>query len=303
MNIEQFLKQELKSPFYYIPNPGNAGDSVIACASYNTFDKLNLTYEVIQSDDTRIENSIVVLGGGGAISGETSYFSKILAECAQKAKKVVLLPHTVKNIDAIITKYGDKITFCCRELMSFEYISQFKNSHVVLLEDMAFTLNITQYAKPISLRTKVNLLTTYIVQRLNGKKASSIKFRYIAKAFNEHRVTRHVRKTAAETKTLNAFRLDEEKTNIEIPAVNYDISALFQLDVNHPLIASCATHLMASSIARFDNVRTNRLHVAIVAALLGKNVEFYDNSYFKCRAVYEHSIKGKYPKVKFQTPE
>jgi len=49
----------------------------------------------------------------------------------------------------------------------------------------------------------------------------------------------------------------------------------------------------------FDEVRTNRLHDAICAGLLGKRVKMYPNSYFKNRAVYEFSMRDRFPDVEW----
>lgn len=43
-------------------------------------------------------------------------------------------------------------------------------------------------------------------------------------------------------------------------------------------------------IAMHKTINTNRLHVAIAASMLGKNVKFYSNSYFKNKFVYEYSL-------------
>lgn len=46
------------------------------------------------------------------------------------------------------------------------------------------------------------------------------------------------------------------------------------------------------------NVLTDRLHIAIFSAILGKNTFLYPNSYYKNKGVYEFSLQ-KYPNVKF----
>lgn len=51
-------------------------------------------------------------------------------------------------------------------------------------------------------------------------------------------------------------------------------------------------------IARFDEIHTDRCHGAISAALMGRRVFFYRNSYFKNQAIYEHSLT-QFPNVTF----
>ncbi|WP_223241419.1 polysaccharide pyruvyl transferase family protein [Flammeovirga sp. EKP202] len=52
-------------------------------------------------------------------------------------------------------------------------------------------------------------------------------------------------------------------------------------------------------INEYQEVHTNRLHVAIAASLLDKEVTLYDGSYYKNRAVYEFSLSNN-PKIKIE---
>lgn len=54
------------------------------------------------------------------------------------------------------------------------------------------------------------------------------------------------------------------------------------------------------AIDQFETIHTNRLHVGIASALLGKKVNLYANDYFKIRAIYESSIKPYFPNVTFR---
>ena len=51
-------------------------------------------------------------------------------------------------------------------------------------------------------------------------------------------------------------------------------------------------------IGQAEVIFTNRLHVGIAGALLGKRVRLYDNSYGKIRDVYHSSLKN-YALVRF----
>lgn len=54
-----------------------------------------------------------------------------------------------------------------------------------------------------------------------------------------------------------------------------------------------------TAIADYDVVYTDRLHVAIAAALLDKQVFMFDNHYGKNGDVFRGSIMGRYPKVQY----
>ena len=88
------------------------------------------------------------------------------------------------------------------------------------------------------------------------------------------------------------FRTDKESANkIRIPSGNNDIS----LKGNH--FSEITTFF--EEINRFSVIYTDRLHVAIAACLLEKEVHLYAGSYFKNRAVYMSSMKDNFDNVYF----
>ncbi|MCI0619567.1 polysaccharide pyruvyl transferase family protein [Candidatus Wolfebacteria bacterium] len=88
---------------------------------------------------------------------------------------------------------------------------------------------------------------------------------------------------------LNAFRIDKESV-CEIPESNMDISynGYAQKPLDEFLVM----------IRKYKEVHTDRLHVAIGAALLGKQVRLFPNSYYKNKAVFDYSL-SKFPNVSF----
>lgn len=82
---------------------------------------------------------------------------------------------------------------------------------------------------------------------------------------------------------LNAFRIDEERAgSFELPPGNDDISAS----------AASLTDWLRT-IERHRVVNTNRAHVMIAAARMGKQVNYGSSSYFKVDAIAESSL-GEY---------
>lgn len=89
------------------------------------------------------------------------------------------------------------------------------------------------------------------------------------------------------------FRTDIERNeSITIPPDNLDISLLG----NHfsPIEG------FFQRIDRYRVIHTDRLHVAIAACLLGKELHFYSNAYFKNKAVYLSSMKDFFEHVHFK---
>lgn len=80
---------------------------------------------------------------------------------------------------------------------------------------------------------------------------------------------------------LVTFRTDGESARTDVPAGNDDISVTcFGLD-----------HWLWT-IARHADVATDRAHVMIAAALMGKDVEYHRTSYHKVPAIAEFSLSG-----------
>ena len=70
-------------------------------------------------------------------------------------------------------------------------------------------------------------------------------------------------------------------------------------------ITACATtaKILQLILERASLVETNRLHIAVLSAVLGRNLVMRDNSYGKNRGVYDHSMKDVFPDIAFQAEE
>ncbi|MDH6590971.1 exopolysaccharide biosynthesis predicted pyruvyl transferase EpsI [Variovorax sp. TBS-050B] len=101
--------------------------------------------------------------------------------------------------------------------------------------------------------------------------------------------------------SLSAFRTDGEAAGrIPIPRGNVDISMSWNGDVwTSEEFCGHATNSMAAFIAPFEMVRTDRLHVSILSAFLKKKVYLLPNAYYKNRAVFEHSMRSRFPNAIF----
>jgi exopolysaccharide biosynthesis predicted pyruvyltransferase EpsI len=82
------------------------------------------------------------------------------------------------------------------------------------------------------------------------------------------------------------FRTDKESARHEVPRGNVDISLWGETyDDTQPFI---------DAVNAVREVHTDRLHVAIVACMLEKRVNFYPGNYWKNEAAYNASMKGRY---------
>lgn len=92
--------------------------------------------------------------------------------------------------------------------------------------------------------------------------------------------------------TGNFFRQDvEAPTDFKFPKNNRDLSA--EGTQSSPVMP------FFEELAQYTTINTNRLHVAIGGALLGRKVNLHPNSYFKNKAIFKSSLEPHYPNIKF----
>jgi exopolysaccharide biosynthesis predicted pyruvyltransferase EpsI len=78
------------------------------------------------------------------------------------------------------------------------------------------------------------------------------------------------------------------------------VSWVFAYGAAPQAAARHATEATLAYLDQFERVTTNRLHLCILAALLGKEVDFYANSDFKNEAVYKFTIDDRCPSVRWR---
>lgn len=97
-----------------------------------------------------------------------------------------------------------------------------------------------------------------------------------------------VRPDAPAGYTLVSFRRDVEGV---VPASD---RAAIRARADRPVVADASAAAsfedFLTLVARADRVYTDRLHVAVLSAILGVEVTLYENCYFKNRGVYEDSL-------------
>jgi exopolysaccharide biosynthesis predicted pyruvyltransferase EpsI len=238
----------------YIPNPGNAGDSMIAFATLKLFEDLGLDFS-IDKFNKKYDGDVLVYGGGGNLTDKYDSLRNFLWKNYRK-NEILILPHTICHCTPLLKALGPNVKIIAREKVSFNYIKTHMKhpENALLSDDMAF---------------HIDNLDAYKNQPHIG--------------------------------TCNAFRLDAEKTNIKIPEPNKDVSTNFsrgQNTQNKDHIA-ISTDNMFSYLCKFTEINTNRLHVSIAGALLGRKVNLYPNSYYKNKAVFDFSMKDKFKNVQF----
>jgi exopolysaccharide biosynthesis predicted pyruvyltransferase EpsI len=284
MSIKDFLEKYSKEHIFYKPNNGNGGDSLIALGAFTLFKQMNIKYTII-NDQTDITNQIVFYAGGGNLVKEYSQAFDFISSNHERVKELILLPHTINDNAELVKTLGKNTTLLCREKVTYKYIQDLNpQCNYFLIEDLAFSLAIPELKKQFK---------TNIIPILSNKHVLKM-FRYQGQVFSPIM-------NVLFGKELNTFRIDHEKTEINKPNDNLDLSLLILYDGNmsdEHLVEQNVVDIL-SVINKYNIVNTNRLHVCIGAALLGKQVNFYPNSYYKNESIFLMSLKDKFPNVRW----
>jgi exopolysaccharide biosynthesis predicted pyruvyltransferase EpsI len=101
-----------------------------------------------------------------------------------------------------------------------------------------------------------------------------------------------LRTPAPEAVTAHCFRSDVESLGAhDIPADNLDLSAQGN--------ESSDVHGFFLHLAKHQQIHTDRLHVAIGTALLGRQLHLYPGRYFKNEAIFRSSLEPYFDHVKW----
>lgn len=244
--------------FLYIPNPGNMGDMLIAAATMNFFDKNNIKYHT----NPKRKEKYVVYGGGGVWTADYKKFWLKKLHFFTQAEKIIILPSSFNKCPEFIQNIDNRYVVFCREQQSFDYLTNSNTSAKIILDhDMA-------------LRADIDILTkdTLISQ-------------------SEIRIIKNI---ASNLKNISAtakfLRQDCESSN------NYqtdmDLSSYIHgNEQSSKDYIYFSAQVMLCVVDAFDCVITDRLHVGIASALMGKETYLLDNSYKKISNVYNNSLK------------
>jgi exopolysaccharide biosynthesis predicted pyruvyltransferase EpsI len=306
LELEAFLG-ELKAdsrPVLFLPCSGNAGDAMIALATFQMLDRIGLDYEC-PIDYRRIDPTgrVVLCGGGGNLIPLYDRTERALRWAAGRAKRLILLPHTVQGNEELLASLGPDVDLVCRERVSYRNVSgAVRSAGCHLADDMALFLDLDatlsrEPAIPSRLLLNARRLAYRLVAPSRLKTVPSPgKLARGRRLMASRRARMEDEEPAG---TLHAFRTDLESTGIPLPDDNLDVARVFSHGTRNPWVSHTATYQLLCYIDTFRTVHTNRLHTAVGAALLRKQVKFYPNSYFKNRAVYEFSLRGRFPGVEW----
>jgi exopolysaccharide biosynthesis predicted pyruvyltransferase EpsI len=264
--VEAYLRQYSSTTVLYYPNPGNAGDSVLAVGTLQAFTRCSVKFQVIDLE-AMVDDQIVFLGGGGNLVPLYDHIKAAYERFLGRAQKLILLPHTIRGNEELLRRLDHTCTLFCRDLESYTHLRSINRSpEVILAHDMAFHLDARRL---LSSRELARRAAPVLRDKLRGA------------GFNENMIR--------QKSSIDFSRLDAESRSIS-PKSEADIALLYMLGVR-PHEAPMAAWCFLKTISIASKITTDRLHVGIGSALLGVPCELRDNSYGKNEAVYQHSLK------------
>ena len=150
-NLGIWLKTHVRRPFIYFPNPGNLGDSLIALGTLQLFERLSLPAHQIGEWDKQYTGQLLIFPGGGNFveyatadstrprGGGRSSGGFLRNHRAALNNTLILLPHTVRGFESLLSSLGPNVWLWAREQTSFDYLKSVATggAHVQLSHDLA----------------------------------------------------------------------------------------------------------------------------------------------------------------------
>lgn len=275
--VEDFFKWARNRSIRYFVNPGNAGDCLIALATYRMFEAYNISWK--PASTTNLAGEIVVIAGGGNLVPYYNNCAEIAKAAFKQAKMTVILPHTIKGQHELFKEAGDNVIVFCRDSPSYaEFLTYDTRARGYLTHDMAFFLDVEAllHDDAISAAAQPRLQELLLKHKID----------LAADVLN---------------KDVSCLRSDAEKTSLQPVGRNLDISAAFKTGTQ-PKQSEAGAWMMLEFIRLCGTVTTNRLHVGVGACLVQAKANLHDNSYGKVSSIYLHSIRGRFDTINYIPP-
>ena len=310
-----FDKNEL---YYFFPNPGNLGDMLINTAEYEFFKKLGINVT------TRIPHKLnfpfnIIIGGGGALIDKYGCGIYKIAPFLKNShlKKSIFLSQSINNCSELLKLFNRKCIVLIREPYSYEYCIRNNNkAKFIRANDMAFTTNISIFSSDLAeIKNNDKIIDCNNFNVYTGNNCYFLSEEYYNLSY--HKYTQFCQtylnifnKTSykVNNKTIRFyFRYDGEK---KINSKLRELVKGFDASVSNPgpwefkdkQYTYFWAKMLLLMINNSDIVVTDRLHIAISAHLLHKEVYIYDNSYHKVSGVYEQTLSCN-PKIHYMTSD
>jgi hypothetical protein len=235
--------------------------------------KLNIDFEPVLPEQD-VGGEIVLIGSGSNLVPSYGSVALALRRFAEKAKAVILLPHTIRGHGDVLGSLGRNCILFCRDPESYGYaLNNAPGALAYLAHDMTFQLD----PQELLFTTAKPNHQDFAKRRLAGAGVS----------WREMRARPVVR----------LFRRDGEASG-DHETTDADISAIFESGV-WPDNANRSGWALLEFIRTLRAIETDRLRIAIGAWLLGVPCTLYENALGINLPVYRHSMRHSAPGLQF----
>ena len=272
---DEVLLRELRNagPFSYIPNGGNLGDMLIAAATIQFFDRHDLVYDLYRPGD---KPDVIVYGGGGFWVGNYADGHEQILKMFEHARKIILLPGSYWQCDALIKAMDERFVIFCREKQSYGYLTSFQTQAKIILDhDMALRMQkdmLLPYDKDIA-AADLRLVRILGERNKTGQDVGVF-------MRNDCERAEHV------SGSVPSRIIQNGENSVDLSAFGF--GTMFSSKEHFFFLAL----MMLCAVDGVKTVVTDRLHVGIAAVLMGKDVYLLDNSYKKISNVYLNSLQS-----------
>ena len=283
-NVRAWLRERAALPIYFEKLSGNHGDTLIQLGARHVFSKLNLT---LVDDPERAQ--LIFVNGGGAMNEIWGHGLRMVSELRARHPQTPLCigPSTFDfetfDFRTLIGQGRAPMTVFCRERTSAALLMPFASRGELDLHldhDLAFQLRDSSFLEGARARRAEEHLLVAMRTDLEGRGATIGRLRapFLPRALRRRLADLRDRFVARGASSI----IDGELARLEVAepgrVITNDISRTGSFED------------FVELVARATAVVTDRLHVAILSALLEKRCSLSAGRYHKNRSVYEMSL-------------
>ncbi|HET6387832.1 polysaccharide pyruvyl transferase family protein [Hyphomicrobium sp.] len=272
-DIERFFAEFAGTEVFLVRNEGNDGDCLILASTLTAMAKAGIDVRLVD-DQADFKDRVVFMAGGGNLVGIYQGMQQSIAACRSTAARIVILPHTLRGNAPLLESLDSRTTIWCRERRSLDHVTAVNpRIDCRLGHDMAFHCDAGEFLDD----PKCNASGMPLLR--SGLERAGVSLGQLAGM-----------PVARLMRTDREARSPNQKSDL-------DLSRAFG-GVGEAEISKLRAWCFLKTLSVTQHVVTDRLHVAVGCALLGKSCELLDNSYNKNREIYAHSL-ARFPSITF----
>ena len=288
--FNQFLETIKGSKIFFDALAGNNGDTLILMGMEHLLKKHHITPV---SDPAEAE--IILLNGGGAMNdlwpeGGAQVLEGYITPFPEK--RIVVGPSSFlfNQLDfaALLNQNKSQVDLFCREEISVGLLNKMAlNDHVNIhtSQDLAFELSDSDFIKELNKNKSSEVVVCAMRKDLEGRAGNVLTTvragwlpKWIRSPLSKVR-DRLVAKKSSDVFTPILEEISGEKNSKEVLYRDISVSVSFEE--------------FCSLIKSSKGIVTDRLHIGILASMLGKTTHLIPGSYHKMKGVYDFSLKEK----------